>query len=115
MGQTDLLTEHETAELRRCSTRKLQRDRAEGRGCPYVRIDGRVFYRRQDLDHYIAAHVCPGELRDTIWTELQRVVDLKTASQLSGLSVEIIKRQHSDKITDRGIRVRDALMLTQPP
>lgn len=57
MEQTDLLTEHETADLRRCSTRKLQRDRAEGRGCPYVRIDGRIFYRRQDVNCFIAAHV----------------------------------------------------------
>lgn len=57
MEQTDLLTERETADVRRCSTRKLQRDRAEGRGCPYVRIDGRIFYRRQDVDRFIAAHV----------------------------------------------------------
>jgi hypothetical protein len=61
MPDSDLLTERETAEVRRCSTRKLQRDRAEGRGCPYVRIDGRIFYRRKDVDQYVAAHVCGGE------------------------------------------------------
>ena len=54
------------------------------------------------------------------WTELHRVVDLKEASRLSGLSVDSIKRHHSDKIIDlsprrRGMRVRDALMLAQPP
>jgi hypothetical protein len=61
MPETDLLTELETAGVRRCSTRKLQRDRAEGRGCPYVRIDGRIFYRRKDVEQFIAAHVrgCP--------------------------------------------------------
>ena len=49
--------------------------------------------------------------------ELQRIVDLKEASRLSGLSVDSIKRHHGDKIIDlsprrRGMRVRDALMLT---
>ena len=53
-------------------------------------------------------------------TELYRVVDLKEASRLSGLSVDSIKRHHSDKIIDlsprrRGMRVRDALMLARPP
>jgi hypothetical protein len=64
-----------------------------------------------------------GPLLDPIqpsWTELLRVVDLKEASRLSGLSVDSIKRHHRDKIIDlsprrRGMRVRDALMLAQPP
>jgi len=52
------------------------------------------------------------------WVELQRIVDLKEASRLSGLSVDSIKRHHSDKITGLsprrvGMRHRDALMLTQ--
>jgi hypothetical protein len=64
MPQTDLLTEREAAAVLRCSTRKLQRDRAEGRGCAYVRIDWRIFYRRQDIDRYIAEHICGGELRE---------------------------------------------------
>ena len=50
------------------------------------------------------------------WVELQRIVDLKKASSLSGLSVDSIKRHHSDKIIElsprrRGMRVRDALMI----
>jgi hypothetical protein len=54
------------------------------------------------------------------WTELHRVVDLKEASRLSGLSVDTIKRHHRDKVIDlsprrRGMRVRDALMLARPP
>jgi hypothetical protein len=55
-------------------------------------------------------------LEPAYWVELQRIVDLKEASRLSGLSVDSIKRHHSDKIIDlsprrRGMRVRDALML----
>jgi hypothetical protein len=54
----ELLTPRECAALRRCSIRTLDRQRADGRGCPYVRIDNRIFYRRQDLDQFIAKHVC---------------------------------------------------------
>jgi hypothetical protein len=48
--------------------------------------------------------------------ELQRIVDLKEASRLSGLSIDSIKRHHRDKILKLsprrcGMRVRDALML----
>jgi hypothetical protein len=53
----ELLTPRECAALRRCSVRTLDRERADGRGCPYVRIDNRIFYRRQDLDQFIATHV----------------------------------------------------------
>jgi hypothetical protein len=55
-----LLTPRECAARRRCSTRKLDRDRAEGRGCAYVRIDGRIFYRLEDVDRFIAAHLRGG-------------------------------------------------------
>jgi hypothetical protein len=52
------------------------------------------------------------------WIELQRIVDLKEAARLSGMSIDTIKRRHSDKIIDlsprrRGMRVRDALMLKE--
>lgn len=52
------------------------------------------------------------------WIELARIVDLKEASRLSGMSIDTIKRRHSNKIIDlsprrRGMRVRDALMLTE--
>ena len=53
----ELFTSKECAAYRRCSVRKLDRERAERRGCPYVRIDGRIFYRRKDVDRFIAAHV----------------------------------------------------------
>jgi hypothetical protein len=62
MTETELFTPKECAEYRRCSVRKLDRERADGRGCPYVRIDGRIFYRRADIDRFIAAHVRGGDL-----------------------------------------------------
>jgi hypothetical protein len=61
MTETDLLTPKECASYRRCSVRKLDRERAEGRGCLYVRIDGRIFYRRVDVDDFIAAHLRGGD------------------------------------------------------
>ena len=65
MVETELLTPKECSEYRRCSLRKLDCERAERRGCPYVRIDGRIFYRRSDVDCFIGAHVCGGDLPDT--------------------------------------------------
>jgi hypothetical protein len=59
----DLLTAKECADYRRCSIRKLDRERAEGRGCAYLRIDHRIFYRKIDVDRFLAAHLCGGELR----------------------------------------------------
>jgi hypothetical protein len=61
MTGTELLTPKETAKRRRCSVRKLDRERAEGRGPQYVRIDDRVFYRSADIEEFIAAHVCGGK------------------------------------------------------
>ncbi len=55
--ESELLTPKECAAYRRCSVRKLDRERAEDRGCPYVRVDARIFYRRQDVDRFIASHV----------------------------------------------------------
>jgi excisionase family DNA binding protein len=54
---TELLTAVETARLLRCSLRTLDRERAEGRGCPFVRIGGRVRYRKADVEAFVAAHV----------------------------------------------------------
>jgi hypothetical protein len=57
-------------------------------------------------------------LKPDEWIELQRIVDLKEASRLSGLSIDTLKRRYADKILDlsdrrRGMRVKDALMLAQ--
>jgi hypothetical protein len=51
------------------------------------------------------------------WVELQRVVDLKEAARLSGLSIDSIKRHHREKIITlsprrRGMRLGDALSLS---
>jgi hypothetical protein len=63
MNKTDLLTPKECAAVRRCSVRKLDRERAEGCGPQYVRIDSRIFYRRGDIDGFIAAHLRGGDDR----------------------------------------------------
>jgi excisionase family DNA binding protein len=52
-----LLTACETARYLRCSLRTLDRERADGRGCPFVRIGGRIRYRRADVEAFVAAHV----------------------------------------------------------
>lgn len=53
MSDFELLTAAEYARLRRCSLRTLDRERANRRGCPYVRLGGRVFYRLGDIQLYI--------------------------------------------------------------
>ena len=53
MSDIKLLTTAEYARLRRCSLRTLDRERATGSGCPYVRLGGRIFYRRSDIERYI--------------------------------------------------------------
>jgi len=50
------------------------------------------------------------------WIELQRIIPLSEAAQLSGVSVDTLKRRHRNKILELsprrlGMRVRDALML----
>lgn len=52
-----LLTAPETAQYLRCSLRTLDRERADGRGCPFVRIGGRIRYRRADVEAFVAAHI----------------------------------------------------------
>ena len=54
---TELLTAAEVARLLRCSLRTLDRERSDGRGCPFVRIGGRIRYRRADVEAFVAAHV----------------------------------------------------------
>ena len=57
MTETDLLTPQEYARYRRCSVRTLDRERAEGRGCPYVRLGRRILYRRADIERHMDAHL----------------------------------------------------------
>jgi hypothetical protein len=56
----ELITTTEFARLRRCSLRTLDRERAEGRGCPYIRLGARILYRRADIEHWIQQHVHGG-------------------------------------------------------
>ena len=68
----DLWTPRECAAYRRCSLRTLDRERERGYGCPYVRIGGRIYYRRSDVDQFIAVHVCGGDgVRPGAATRLQ--------------------------------------------
>jgi hypothetical protein len=55
--EADLLTSAEYAHYRRSSLRTVERERETGKGCPYVRLGGRVLYRRADVERYIAGHV----------------------------------------------------------
>jgi hypothetical protein len=55
--QSDLMTPAEFARFRRCSPRTLDRERATGRGCPFVRLGTRILYRRADAEWYIEQNV----------------------------------------------------------
>jgi hypothetical protein len=57
MADVELLTAAEYARLRRCSLRTLDRERANLSGCPYLRLGGRVFYRRNDIERYLETMV----------------------------------------------------------
>jgi hypothetical protein len=51
--------------------------------------------------------------------KLQQIVSLQQAAELSSLSVDSLRRNHSDKIIELGprrdgMRVQDALMLNKP-
>ena len=41
----------------RCSVRKLDRGLADGHAIAYVSLSSRIFYRRTDIDSFVAAHV----------------------------------------------------------
>jgi hypothetical protein len=52
------------------------------------------------------------------WLELQRIVSLREASKLAGMSEDTLRRRHADKILTlsprrRGMRLRHALMLPE--
>jgi len=50
----DLLTQPETAGETRLSERTLERHRLAGTGPKFVRLGRRVFYRRRDVEDWIA-------------------------------------------------------------
>ena len=81
MSGNELLTRDEYARLRRCSLSTLDRERANHSGCPYVRLGGRLFYRRSDIDHFIE-------------TKVSRPSDERSDAEMSGTSsqIEIARR-----------------------
>jgi hypothetical protein len=57
MNATVFFTPREYALFRRCSVRTLDRERAEGRGCPYIRVGSRILYRRVEIEKFLDACV----------------------------------------------------------
>jgi hypothetical protein len=52
-----LLTQREYAKVRHCSERTVERERASGTGCRYIKIGRGVRYRRGDIFDFISRHV----------------------------------------------------------
>jgi hypothetical protein len=59
---SDLLTEEEAARRLRCGVRYLGYQRARGE-IPFARIAGKVVYRREDIEEYIARRTVSGKGR----------------------------------------------------
>jgi hypothetical protein len=51
-----LLTQREYASIRRCSERTIERERASGTGCRYIKIGRGVRYKHADLLDFIERH-----------------------------------------------------------
>jgi hypothetical protein len=49
------------AEVRDCSVRTIEREREGRNGCPYVQLGRRIYYRPEDVERFIAAHVRSSE------------------------------------------------------
>ena len=52
-----LLTEHELADIRKCSVEKIRKERQHGTGIPYCKDGHLVRYRAQDVQNYINSHM----------------------------------------------------------
>jgi hypothetical protein len=52
-----LLTSKDRAKIEQRSVRTIERERERGDGCPYVRLGRRIYYRPEDVQQFIAAHV----------------------------------------------------------
>jgi predicted DNA-binding transcriptional regulator AlpA len=57
MSNSELLTEKEVEPLLRLKLKTIQQMRQLRRGPRFVKLGRRVFYRRQDIDEYIASNV----------------------------------------------------------
>lgn len=49
-----LLTTAEYAELRQCSVRTIEHERQQGTGARFLRINGMVRYRSEDIEEFLA-------------------------------------------------------------
>lgn len=50
-----LLTTAEYAEIRQCSTRTIEHERQQGTGAKFLKINGMVRYRTEDIEQFLAA------------------------------------------------------------
>jgi hypothetical protein len=57
VSDSELLTTDEYARVSRRSSRTIERERSTGTGCPYVRLGGRILYRRSDIERHIQKHI----------------------------------------------------------
>jgi len=51
-----LLTQDDYAKLRRCSIRTIQRERARGSGCAFIKIGKLIRYKKTDILQFVEAH-----------------------------------------------------------
>lgn len=53
---TKLMTPREVTEFYKISEGTLKKYRVYGKGFKYVKIGGKVFYKEEDIENYIAQH-----------------------------------------------------------
>jgi hypothetical protein len=62
-GEAGLMTTAEAAQYLRLAPQTMVKWRSLGAGPDFVRVGGRVFYRRIELDEYINTGITKGEAR----------------------------------------------------
>jgi|SRR4051794_29397638 hypothetical protein len=88
----DLLTQREYSALRRCSERTVERERATGMGCRYVKIGRAVRYRRRDILDFIEKHV-----------------RRSTSEPAQGAAIPDVERRERSRVTGRNRQPRPAV------
>ena len=53
----DIMTAREAAEYRRTAPQTQAKERMRGDGPPYLSIRGRIFYRKADIDAFLAGNL----------------------------------------------------------
>ena len=82
-GLQPLNTQPHLAEVLFVSERKLERDRHEGTGIPFVKIGRRVLYRREDVLEYLMANRFTSTA-EAKRTEPPRTPEEETADPIEG-------------------------------